>query len=1604
MRRARILLLSFLAIALTCFPTPFPTPPSVYAASIVVDTLADEENSAGNCSLREAIKAANGNAAIDGCQNGSGADTITFAVSGTITLSAPLPDINSPITIDGTGQSIIIDGASQYGAFKVTKNGDLTLNNLVIQNCSRSSGGAIESAGKVSVHNTKFLNNAATTASGGAIATNDINAEVTITNSVFSGNTAAQSGGAIYVFSPITVSHSIFANNRASNNGGGITSQATNKTSTVLASTFHANEAANGGGVYSYSNNALTVSTSTFSGNKASVGSGILARSTLVATFNTFAGNSVPSSGDGPTGIYQYSGTGHLAGNIFEGQSGIANCSIRGTAELKDYGYNLSSDATCASGGTGSVQNVANLNLGPLTSGEPGPLVHMPQAGSAAIDAIPFGTAIPGDNPILACTGAALDQLLKPRPLSPGQPCTVGAVEAAPASKTISIHANDPTAAEHPLDSGQFTVTLSAPNTSGAPITVTYAVSGTADPSGADYFPLSGVVSIPAGSASAVIDVTPVDDALDEADETVIVTLISTSTPDVAIGTPASATVTILDDDTAGININPASITTGEDGSSASFTVALASQPSSDVLVTFSGVDSTEGTLSLASLIFTPESWNAPQTVTVTGVDDALVDGNVTYTITATGSGGGYDVITATITVTNTDNDTTGIIVAPASITTGEDGSSASFTVVLASQPSGDVLITFSGVDSTEGTLSSTSLTFTPSNWNTPQSVTVTGVDDALIDGDITYTIIATGSGGGYDNLSSIVTVTNTDDDTAGIILTPTSITTGEDGSSASFTVVLTSQPSGDVLISFSGVDSTEGTLSSASLTFTPATWNAMQTVTVMGVDDAEVDGNVSYTITATGSGGGYDGVTATVTVTNTDDDTTGIIVSPASITTGEDGSSATFTVALASQPIGDVLITFSGVDASEGTLSSTSLTFTPATWNTPQSVTVTGVDDALADGDVTYAITATGSGGGYNDVTATVAVTNTDNDTAGIIVTPASITTGEDGSSAIFTVVLASQPSGDVLVTFTGVDASEGVLSPASLAFTPDNWNTPQSVTVTGVDDALADGNITYTITATGSGGGYDGVTATVTVTNTDDDTTGIIVSPTSITTGEDGSSASFTVALASQPSGNVLITFSGVDATEGTLSPASLTFTAENWNTSQSVTVTGVDDSEVDGDATYTITATGSGGGYDDVSANVAVTNTDDDTPITADHDAYTTNEGQSLVVDAANGVLNGDAGGCGAPLQAILATPAAHGTLTLHADGSFTYQPDAGFSGMDSFSYYATDGTNTSAVASVTIMVVPVPATGDGTGSSRSVVAADDSAETPMNTPVRIDVLANDSGERLVIASISQPAYGWAALDGAQIVYTPAPGFSGADRFTYTVQDSSGAGATASVTVMVWRPVPLCADFDGSTSEIIRADVPDSALPDGTVFCRTLVEQRIPVRPSAEIGRTDVLSRDVIHAIDMFALRHDGTATAHFDQPITVCLQGTGTLLYLDATAAPRTISVLPSFTQQGYTCASVPNAGTVALVSDPAGVSGSVGSPSPGSTLSGCTVTTRDILNLRAAPDTSGAVIRLIPFDVTLTAFERSGGWYYVDYLGERGWLSADYVTPSDLCTP
>ena len=74
---------------------------------------------------------------------------------------------------------------------------------------------------------------------------------------------------------------------------------------------------------------------------------------------------------------------------------------------------------------------------------------------------------------------------------------------------------------------------------------------------------------------------------------------------------------------------------------------------------------------------------------------------------------------------------------------------------------------------------------------------------------------------------------------------------------------------------------------------------------------------------------------------------------------------------------------------------------------------------------------------------------------------TPTSgLTTTEAGGTATFTVVLTAQPTADVTIALSSSDTTEGTVSPASLTFTGANWNTPQTVTVTGVDDLLADGD----------------------------------------------------------------------------------------------------------------------------------------------------------------------------------------------------------------------------------------------------------------------------------------------------------------------------------------------------------------------------------------------------------------------------------------------------------------------------------------------------------------------------------------------------------------
>ncbi|MFM7058794.1 MAG: S8 family serine peptidase, partial [Planctomycetota bacterium] len=162
---------------------------------------------------------------------------------------------------------------------------------------------------------------------------------------------------------------------------------------------------------------------------------------------------------------------------------------------------------------------------------------------------------------------------------------------------------------------------------------------------------------------------------------------------------------------------------------------------------------------------------------------------------------------------------------APSSTSTTEAGGQSSFTVVLTTQPAASVTIPVSSSDSTEGSVSATSLTFTPTNWNVPQTVTATGLNDLIDDGNIAWTVVlaaATSTDTAYNGLNaSDVALTNIDDDTAGITVSaPSGTVTSEAGAAVTFTVKLDSEPLANVTISLSSSDATEGSVSPASIVF----------------------------------------------------------------------------------------------------------------------------------------------------------------------------------------------------------------------------------------------------------------------------------------------------------------------------------------------------------------------------------------------------------------------------------------------------------------------------------------------------------------------------------------------------------------------------------------------------------------------------------------------------------------------------------------------------------------------------------------------------------------------------------------------------------------
>ena len=541
------------------------------------------------------------------------------------------------------------------------------------------------------------------------------------------------------------------------------------------------------------------------------------------------------------------------------------------------------------------------------------------------------------------------------------------------------------------------TVTLDWPPTGGTAI----------HDNSTDYILTNTVITIPAGGLSSSTTLKGVNDEIDNASNpTVLLSISSVSGGDgVGIGTPSQQTITLQDDDSAGFTITESNGTlVSETGTSDTFTVVLDTMPGADVTLSVTDNDTSEVSYSPSSLVFGSGNWSVAQIVTVTGVQTSppVRDGTqyTTITVTPSSTDSSYNTPTLgnqTIVVATTDNETGGFAISKTTANVSENGTSDYFTVVLNNDPlnpapGSNVVFVMNAGTPTEAVVAPSTLTFSSGNWAIPQTVTVTGVDDSLTDGDQASTITVSLDRSAtdtldseYDNVSysipdQTVTVTTQDNDGASFTLNNGGgISVSEDNTvTDSFTIVLDSPPTANVVLDITSDDSTETSVATSRVTFTPSNWNVPQTIAVSGVNDNIADGDVSSTITvsvnqARTRDNSFDPLPdQTVSVITTDDDAAGFTLNKTTLVNLPEQSppaSDIFTVVLDSQPTGNVMFNLSVSHTGHTVvLNPASLLFTPQTWNNPQNITVIAPNDAITEGDQTYNVIVSVNTGSTQD------------------------------------------------------------------------------------------------------------------------------------------------------------------------------------------------------------------------------------------------------------------------------------------------------------------------------------------------------------------------------------------------------------------------------------------------------------------------------------------------------------------------------------------------------------------------------------------------------------------------------------------------------------
>ncbi len=447
----------------------------------------------------------------------------------------------------------------------------------------------------------------------------------------------------------------------------------------------------------------------------------------------------------------------------------------------------------------------------------------------------------------------------------------------------------------------------------------------------------------------------------------------------------------------------------GEGGETDSYNVVLTGAPTADVIITLDSPDgqaTAENAIDGSStLVFTPDNWETVQTVLVTAVDDVAAEGNhsglITHTVTSADSGyEGRAVADVTVRITDDDlnllklsSDQAGLQLIT-SIDAVEAGATVYYWAALNERPINETWVVLEdsklqaeAVKASNAQLGLENvLMFNSSNWDTPQRVALTALDDAIKEGphqsNMIHTVLDVINFSDPIVGQTPLTVNITDDDLGHVTIKSSDGSTeiSEDGTTDTYQIALDRLPTADVVITVQAgpqvllsIDGGTTFVSTQQLTFSDT---LSQTVTVKANDDSEVEdthfGNITHTVSGTANDPRFplDLSIGSLMATIADNDVAGLSIdtstasgragkSPttgSSINLAEASGSEVYAVWLNSKPQADVTVFLSNtdqqvvaVDAQQGTHHF--LTFTPDNWNQPQEVSVSAVNDAVVEG-----------------------------------------------------------------------------------------------------------------------------------------------------------------------------------------------------------------------------------------------------------------------------------------------------------------------------------------------------------------------------------------------------------------------------------------------------------------------------------------------------------------------------------------------------------------------------------------------------------------------------------------------------------------------------